>query len=436
MGYVVKQALLIALLLSTCGPRMSAADDAHEPAAVASQTIQVVAEGTDRGVPGATVRLYRSGDATYFPGRLYHPQAPISTYTSDETGSVDLVGIDLPTMATIRAKGFGTQVRMILKGTRTVRLGQPTGLSGAVVSSQTGRPVVGAEVTSFAPLSGVADIGGHPHVTSVGDSGGTARTDSEGHFRIMDGGHSRLLRIRAEGFATLWRGVLDLRSKPDAKLRLALRPEGAMQGRVLREDGTPAARVLVYAHAVRRNEQFDLRLHAGAAYLQGVNALFAEVLRGHGERGLEAICPSSVKTDQNGRFRLSRLDVQTEHVVWATSDNGNHVSPVYRATPQSPRGQGDTVVLQLARAASISIQVRRPSGEAVERASVGLQPIPHGAWGYLRDVDGTGAVSFDTVVPGTYRPVVTVGKSGTRTEGQVIRVQAGKRTSSTITLTR
>lgn len=211
-------------------------------------TVRVVADGDGRAVAGALVRVY--------PG--WKPEAFAEGRTGAD-GSVALVG-RAPRIASlevfVRAEGFvARHVDFQSRPDVELRLARGAPLSGRVVLAESGAPVVGAEVFAW-DVETRDEVDFDPLRRQDPDSGGMT-TDAEGRFRLcgLPPRHAVFVAARADGL-----GITSASIEPGAapaELVLRLGEGGTIEGRVTRDDGSPAAGAVVWAAEPGEDDQLS-----------------------------------------------------------------------------------------------------------------------------------------------------------------------------------
>src|ERR1700722_19753744 len=156
-------------------------------------------------------------------------------------------------------------------------LAAQTVLEGVVVDAVTGNPLAGASVAS----------GGMPNATVV-------RSDAAGHFHVTAANGPYVTGVKA-GYLPASKSAMSRNPQDFSQLRITLKPEAVITGKVVEEDGFPASRAMVQA------------MRYGPA-LDGVRTLN---------------WGGSVQTDDQGEYRVEKLPAGKYYVYVNANDSSN-----------------------------------------------------------------------------------------------------------------
>jgi protocatechuate 3,4-dioxygenase beta subunit len=243
------------------------------PAAAAPLAVSVSGKVLDpHGRPAAGATVYVSAsDATNWPGGT---EAVVRQATAGADGAFRL---EMPTpsehwtvtVAALKA-GYGPGLRAVWRGTPATGLAlvltEANSIAGRVVDAA-GAPIAGARVKPGWIIDSEGDGGSQIPEAALAP----ATTDAQGKFRLAPlPAHCRLdLSVEHPGYA-LPLGASDRVRTGEAEVTISLVPAGAIAGRLVCDDGRPAAKV-------------------------GVDCLTTGT-----------VVPAAM-TDAEGRFRFSRL---------------------------------------------------------------------------------------------------------------------------------
>ncbi|MHC4859902.1 MAG: carboxypeptidase regulatory-like domain-containing protein, partial [Planctomycetota bacterium] len=237
-------------------------------------------------------------------------------------------------------------------------------VAGRVVAADDEGPVVGAEV-----------------VLTSGDLRASGRTDEGGAFSIMVPGDRLRARVTAEGF-----GSLSATVSPEPGLVLRLLRRGSVEGRVVREDGTPVPGVPVVGDPLE-------------SWIPNVRATSGE----DGAFALPGVGPGAVDVYALGSGWVS------EGVVKRRS---SRVNPT---RIEVPAGGTVEVVLTVVPAAKLIGRVVDARGTPLAGVSITVETGRF--WFGLRSTatevtDRVGAFAFDDLVPGYSYTILVVPHEG------------------------
>lgn len=298
----------------------------------------VLDAGSGRPISGAQVLAVR-GET---PTSGWDVEVYGSTSTTDTTGHFRLTGVESGFISVIaRAKGYGTQVRMIHDPRRPLRLMLlPGGSITGTVSDLSGRPVADA-VARMEPAASNAFLGDNPLPVSR-----PVPTDSKGRYSFfgVDSGVYRVV-ARHPAFGLGASEAVEMQGGDDAFADVALSPGATLVGRMVSNDGKPAAGTAFVAD------------WNGAP----VGAVMGETLRARGHA--------------DGMFRIEGVPVGVYTIVARAPGAGQGRIDVTILPKDAQRNVGDIV---LERGLEIGGIVRDPNERAIGGAAVRAVPIRAG----------------------------------------------------------
>jgi hypothetical protein len=156
-------------------------------------------------------------------------------------------------------------------------LAAQTVLEGVVVDAVTGNPLAGASVTS--------DRMANPTLV---------RSDAAGHFRVTTANGPFVMAVKA-GYLQASKSAMSRNPQDFTQMRIALKPEAVITGKVVDEDGFPANRAMVQA------------MRYGPA-VDGVRTL------NYG---------GNAQTDDQGEYRIDKLPAGKYYISVNANDSSN-----------------------------------------------------------------------------------------------------------------